>query len=150
MDIHPCDEAVIHTNDDASECKRSAVQRGYYIDNYIGCFVKNPDRKAPEINRGYYARVKGVETLVEKFLNVSPCLESYECKNLPLQKTDKGQVQLINLGCGFDTLFFRLVEQGHQFLRFVEVDFPTVTARKCYQIKRNKVLLEKVHSEGNK
>jgi hypothetical protein len=44
---------------------------GYWKDDYIGYFVKNADRKAPEINRGYFARVKGVEFLVEKFLKVS-------------------------------------------------------------------------------
>jgi hypothetical protein len=31
---------------------------------------------------------------------------------------------------------------------FIELDFPTVTAKKCYQIKRNKVLLEKINIEG--
>lgn len=70
--FHPCDEAVMTTNDDASECKRSAVKLGYYTDNYIHYFVKNSERKAPEINRGYYARVKGVELCIEKFLKVSP------------------------------------------------------------------------------
>lgn len=39
-------------------------------DQYISFFVKNPDRKAPEINRGYYARVKGVEMCIERFLKV--------------------------------------------------------------------------------
>lgn len=72
MDFSPFspDEGVMNTNDDASECKKSAVQQGYYQDNYIGCFIKNPDRKAPEINRGYFARVKGVEICIQKFLNV--------------------------------------------------------------------------------
>jgi [phosphatase 2A protein]-leucine-carboxy methyltransferase len=46
------------------------VRLGYWKDDYIGYFVKNADRKAPEINRGYFARVKGVELLVEKFLKV--------------------------------------------------------------------------------
>lgn len=67
---HPCDEAVMSTNDDASECKRSAVRLGYWQDDYIGCFVRNSERKAPEINRGYFARVRGVESCVEKFLQV--------------------------------------------------------------------------------
>lgn len=31
---------------------------------------------------------------------------------------------------------------------FVEMDFPTVTSRKCYFIKRNKKLLEKIYIEG--
>lgn len=30
---------------------------------------------------------------------------------------------------------------------FIELDFPTVTARKCYTIKRNKALLAKIHDE---
>lgn len=66
-----CDEAVIATNDDASECKRSAVRLGYWKDDFIGYFVKSPERKAPEINRGYFARVKGVEICIEKFLQVT-------------------------------------------------------------------------------
>lgn len=31
---------------------------------------------------------------------------------------------------------------------FIELDFPTVTARKCIAIKRNKTLLSKIHVEG--
>lgn len=64
------DEGVISTNDDASECKRHAVRVGYWKDEYIGFFVKNTDRRAPEINRGYYARVKGIQVGIEKFLEV--------------------------------------------------------------------------------
>lgn len=65
------DEGVISTNDDASECKRHAVRVGYWKDEYIGFFVKNTDRRAPEINRGYYARVKGIQVGIEKFLEVN-------------------------------------------------------------------------------
>lgn len=64
------DEAVQATNDDASECKRCAVQLGYWEDKYIHHLVKGKERKAPEINRGYFARVKGVQTLVNKVLKV--------------------------------------------------------------------------------
>ncbi|BFF94213.1 leucine carboxyl methyltransferase 1 [Drosophila madeirensis] len=128
--FHPCDEAVIATNDDASDCKRCAVRLGYWKDDYIGYFVRNQERKAPEINRGYFARVKGVEMCVEKFL-----------------KKTSGNCQIINLGCGFDTLYFRLRDTAHQVKNFIELDFPTVTARKCYTIKRNKALLAKIHDE---
>lgn len=65
------DEAIQATNDDASECKRYAVQLGYWCDPFISLFVKQTARKAPEINRGYYARVKGIELFVDKFLKVS-------------------------------------------------------------------------------
>lgn len=66
------ESGVIATNDDASESKRSCVKLGYYKDDYLHHFIKVADlRKAPEINRGYYARVKGIEICIEKFLKVS-------------------------------------------------------------------------------
>lgn len=68
------DEAIIATNTDATECKRSAVELGYWKDEYIGYFAKRADRKAPEINRGYYARVKGMEMFIHQFLEVRPTL----------------------------------------------------------------------------
>lgn len=30
LSFQPHDEGVMNTNDDASECKKSAVQKGYY------------------------------------------------------------------------------------------------------------------------
>lgn len=65
-----CNEAVQATNDDASECKRSAVELGYWEDPYISLFVRSCERKAPEINRGYCARVKGVGKFIDSFLKV--------------------------------------------------------------------------------
>jgi [phosphatase 2A protein]-leucine-carboxy methyltransferase len=64
------DEAVRSTNDDASVCKRFAVHMGYWTDPYLPLLVGNTERKAPEINRGYYARVKGVSAFVQKFIEV--------------------------------------------------------------------------------
>lgn len=68
------DDGVMSTNDDASGCKRHAVRVGYWKDDYIGSFVSNTDRKAPEINRGYFARVKGIEICIDKFLEVCACV----------------------------------------------------------------------------
>lgn len=68
------DEAIIATNTDATECKRCAVELGYWKDEYISYFVKRAERKAPEINRGYYARVKGMEMFIHQFLEVRPTL----------------------------------------------------------------------------
>lgn len=64
------DEGVKATNDDATLCKRSAVHRGYWQDPYIQYFIRSGERKAPEINRGYFARVKGMQTLLMQFLEV--------------------------------------------------------------------------------
>lgn len=66
-----------------------------------------------------------------------------------LQRTGD-ECQIVNLGCGFDTLYWRLRDAGHMIKNFVELDFPTVTARKCFSIKRNKTLLSKLHVEGER
>jgi [phosphatase 2A protein]-leucine-carboxy methyltransferase len=64
------DEAVQATNDDASECKRSAVKLGYWDDRFISVLVRGSERKPPEINRGYFARTQGVTYFIRQFLKV--------------------------------------------------------------------------------
>ena len=64
------DAAVQSTNDDAATCKCSAVRLGYWKDPYVQFFAKPCDRKPPEINRGYYARVKEIDSLLKQFLQV--------------------------------------------------------------------------------
>lgn len=124
------DEPIKATNDDASECKRGAVQLGYWQDKYISHFIRPTDRRTPEIHRGYYARVKGIENFIYQFL-----------------KKAGENAQIVNLGAGFDTLYWRLKEDNVKVSSFIEFDFPSVTARKCYIIKRNKHLIEKIHEQ---
>lgn len=64
------DEAVAGTNNDATECKLGAVQLGYWADPYVRFFARRAERRAPEINRGYYARVRAVEMFIHQFLEV--------------------------------------------------------------------------------
>ncbi|XP_074109833.1 leucine carboxyl methyltransferase 1 [Cotesia typhae] len=124
------DEATQATNDDASECKRHAVNLGYWTDPFINFFVRQTIRKPPEINRGYYARVKGTEYFIERFLKLSD-----------------GKGQIINLGAGFDTLYWRLKDARKSPQNFVELDFPSVTAKKCYHIKKHKQLIDRLNTE---
>lgn len=124
------DEPVMATNDDASECKRGAVQLGYWTDNYISYFVRQIERRAPEINRGYFARVKGVDNFIQKFISRAG-----------------SNAQIINFGAGFDTLYWRLKDEGIVISCYVELDFPTVTSKKCYVIKRNKPLLDRIYEQ---
>ncbi|CAG9765157.1 unnamed protein product [Ceutorhynchus assimilis] len=124
------DEPVMATNDDASECKRGAVQLGYWTDNYIPYFVRHIERKAPEINRGYFARIKAVDNFIQKFINRAG-----------------SNAQIINFGAGFDTLYWRLKDEGIVISGYVELDFPTVTSKKCYTIKRNKPLLDRIYEQ---
>lgn len=126
------DEGVQATNDDATSCKVSALSLGYWTDPFLPLMMKRGEKRAPEIHLGYYARVKGFSYLIDKFF------EACDTK-----------VQIINLGAGFDTLYWRLMQAEKPVENFIEVDFPGVTARKCYLIKRNKQLLEKIaDSEG--
>lgn len=76
------DEAVQATNDDASECKRYAVQMGYWEDPYIHLFVRSTVVKAPEISRGYYVRTKGVWVLIEKFIQVKCAIDVFHLNGI--------------------------------------------------------------------
>ncbi|CEG39655.1 leucine carboxyl [Plasmopara halstedii] len=119
------DVAVRDTASDASLCKLSACQMGYYVDPFIQFFVKAPSRRMPIINRGYYARVAVIETLVRKFL-----------------ATEQPKKQVVILGAGLDTMFFRL--KSTEVLancEYFELDFPDVTMQKVSTIKRRKPLM---------
>lgn len=125
------DGGVIATNDDAAQCKRFAVEKGYWKDPYISQFVsKGRQSHAPEMNIGYYARVRGLRVLLDKFLTIT-----------------KGACQIVSFGAGFDTLYWLLKDEGHNPLSFVEVDFSTVTAMKIAHIRRGKSLLEKISDD---
>ncbi|XP_066545264.1 leucine carboxyl methyltransferase 1 [Amia ocellicauda] len=118
-DSDTADEAVRTTCDDASVCKRFATSKGYWKDPYIQYFVRQTgERKAPEINRGYYARVRGVSHLLDAFLRQMAC-----------------NCQVINLGAGLDTTFWRLKDENLLPKKYFEVDFPMIVARKIHNIK---------------
>ncbi|XP_067318058.1 leucine carboxyl methyltransferase 1-like isoform X3 [Anolis sagrei] len=118
------DEAVRSTCDDASQCKRYAVNMGYWKDPYIQYFVRQPkERKAPEISRGYYARVEGVGRLLKAFLQRTLC-----------------NCQIINLGAGMDTLFWKLKDEDLLPEKYFEIDFPTIVTRKIHTIKSKPAL----------
>ncbi|XP_070424478.1 leucine carboxyl methyltransferase 1-like [Equus przewalskii] len=106
--------------DDQGACEddaiweRFAVSIGHWHDPYIQHFVRlSKERKAPEINRGYFARVHGVTQLIRAFLRKTEC-----------------QCQIINLGAGMDTTFWTLkvriyfsISNGFIVLLCVEIPF---------------------------
>lgn len=121
------DGAVMATASDASLCKLSASLLGYFRDPYVQFFVRAPSRRMPIINRGYYARVAAVETLVSRFL------ASDGDKN--------GKKQVVILGAGHDTMFFRLKDShGLANCEYFELDFADVTTQKLMAIRRRKQL----------
>lgn len=128
------DDAVAATNDDAALCKFAAVTNGYYKDPFLDQFlpgkVKNKYvKKAPEINRGYYARSASIAYLVEKFIEANP------------------SGQIISLGAGYDSLYWRLnakkiLSNENDTIKYVEIDMSMVTIHKLLAIKRHPVLSE--------
>eukprot|EP00727_Mastigamoeba_balamuthi_P008215 m51a1_g4014 hypothetical protein (332) ;mRNA; f:562397-563754 len=109
---------VVLTNDDAAESKLSAVSAGYYSDPFVAHFVRKPARKPPLINRGHFARVSAIDTVVRRFLAL-------------------GGRQVVVLGCGYDTTFFRLSSSGAmpEGCVWVDVDFPQVVRTKASVVR---------------
>lgn len=71
--------------------------------------------------------LQAIKMLVDKFLEIA-----------------SSQAQIVSLGAGFDTLFWRLQDENRPLKAFVEVDFPLVTMRKVHYIRLRKALLEKI------
>ncbi|AQK80300.1 Leucine carboxyl methyltransferase [Zea mays] len=129
--------AVQATNDDAAASKLSCVNKGYMKDDYVRFFVRRPTRRAPIINRGYYARWSVLRTLLHQFLNAG--------KN---SNNDKPK-QILSLGAGFDTTFFQLQDEGMAPHCYVELDFKEVTSKKAAIINHYSEMKEKLGSEAS-
>jgi len=107
------------TAGDAVRCKWSMVEKGYMKDGFVCNFIplRRPRRASPLINRGTYARTKVIEIVVKQFLTST------------LQT--KLPKQILSLGAGSDTLFWRLQESDLAPKGgFYEVDFAQTTRRK--------------------
>jgi [phosphatase 2A protein]-leucine-carboxy methyltransferase len=121
------DEAIQYTNTDASTFKSYATSKGYWNDPFIKYFAKpNITNKAPEMNRGYYARVHAMKTILYNFLNKT----NLNCT-------------VINIGAGFDTLYFNLFADDKKLpVKYIEVDFQQVCQHKKHIIKSKKQLID--------
>lgn len=77
---------------DATSRKEHAVNKGYFRDPFLAAFTgDNTYINSPLMNRGYWLRVKAVENAINRFLEMFP----------------EDAVQIISLGAGYDTLYFR-------------------------------------------
>ena len=123
-------ESIMLTAGDASRSKKTAVAKGYWKDDHINAMVPGPiERKTPEINRGYYARTEAVWNIVKNFVS------------------NNSDAQIVSLGCGLDTLYWRLVSSDYHCHKYVEVDFPTLVKKKVHiiqnSVKLDSMLIEK-------
>ncbi|XP_008057822.1 tRNA wybutosine-synthesizing protein 4 [Carlito syrichta] len=116
-------EAVQSTNDSSALSKSSLAARGYVQDAFAALLVPGAARRAPLIHRGYYVRARAVRHCVRAFLG-------WAC-------TSPGAppAQILSLGAGSDSLYFRLKAAGSLAGAAVwEVDFPEVARRKAERI----------------
>ncbi|KAI2660658.1 tRNA wybutosine-synthesizing protein 4 [Labeo rohita] len=120
------DVAVQGTNDSSVVSKVSAAAQGYFHDDFLKHFVCKVSRRAPLINRGYYVRWKAVDHCVKQFFHAT-----ISCSRR----------QILSLGAGFDSLYFRLHAEGALGdVTVFEVDFPEVARRKAALINSNTCL----------
>mmetsp|Transcript_29690 Transcript_29690/g.50106 ORF Transcript_29690/g.50106 Transcript_29690/m.50106 type:complete len:206 (+) Transcript_29690:150-767(+) len=131
-------EKTIFTAVDAYSAKNSATMLGYYEDKYLKHMQSVSGskivRKQPIINRGYFTRVACFKTVVQNFLDIT--------KNL-------GPRQIVNLGCGYDTNSFHLVDEGHSDLTIFDVDYDDVIFRRTDLVRRSSELNDLLKGSGN-
>jgi tRNA wybutosine-synthesizing protein 4 len=108
--------ASIGTNSYSIVSKRS-VEKLYFSNepSFLKPFVAKFKRRAPLINRGYWLRMKAIENAVQEFLE---------------QPSSKPRV-VVNLGCGYDPLPFRMKFKGlGRNARFIDVDYADLIQKK--------------------
>lgn len=116
--------AVQGTNDSSIVSKCSMAAAGYFDDPFLKEFVSKTAKRSPLINRGYYIRATAIDFLLKKFLS-----------------SDSKKKQILSLGAGFDSAYFRLKSQGLiDNVMFCEIDFCDVVKRKHTVISTNSTL----------
>lgn len=116
--------AVQSTNDSSALSKSSLAARGYVHDAFAALLVPGTARRAPLIHRGYYVRARAVRHCVRAFLE-----RARAAAGAP-------RAQIVSLGAGSDSLYFRLKTAGLLAWAAVwEVDFPDVARRKAERIR---------------
>ncbi|XP_074833224.1 tRNA wybutosine-synthesizing protein 4 isoform X2 [Carettochelys insculpta] len=130
------DRAIQGTNDSSVLSKCSTAAFGYIQDGFLQYFITKRCRRAPLIHRGYYVRAQAVDHCVQEFL---------------LQSQGYPRRQILSLGAGFDSLYFRLKNAGLLSRTLVyEVDFPGVACQKAALIKSRKELATIVGEAGGR
>ncbi|XP_005103732.1 tRNA wybutosine-synthesizing protein 4 [Aplysia californica] len=127
--------AVQGTNDSSIVSKCSTAACGYYKDPFLHHFVSKISRRAPLIHRGYYIRAVAFDRIMKNFLT----------QHRGFKK------QIISLGCGFDSSYFRLKTADLlENTDFYEIDFPDLVRRKRLLIENTEALnslIEKVEGK---
>ncbi|KAF9360238.1 hypothetical protein BGX34_007878 [Mortierella sp. NVP85] len=149
------DDVIKGTDDDAIISKLSAVDLGYLDDPFVKYFVKRPSRRPPLINRGSYLRTVSLDAMMEQFIkstiegplkdtnasttNASTVAASTATvPSTPSPTAPAINRQIVSLGCGSDTRYFKFKTKGLSVYKYFEIDFQESTAKKAAVIKKNK------------
>ncbi|ETW74838.1 hypothetical protein HETIRDRAFT_332300 [Heterobasidion irregulare TC 32-1] len=124
------DAPVRATDTDAALARLSAVRKRYLDDPYIAPLVPRPHLQPPRpplINVGTYLRARAIDALVDRWIRAAPAHSA---------------VQIVSLGAGSDTRFWRLQTgpHAHRVARYLELDFPEVTSKKAMAIRKSPLL----------
>ncbi|KAK4937209.1 carboxy methyl transferase for protein phosphatase 2A [Elasticomyces elasticus] len=117
------DELVQNTDSDAATSRLSAVDAGYLEDPFAGLLTPGDtvSRRLPLMNRGTYVRTTGIDSIVDTFLSTN----------------GNARKQIISLGAGSDTRYFRLKQKRRDLnLAYHEIDFESNTRKKIARLKR--------------
>ncbi|OCH90602.1 leucine carboxyl methyltransferase [Obba rivulosa] len=125
------DGAIRATDSDAALARLSAVSKHYLSDPFIKSFVSRPHLQQPRpplINIGTYVRSEGLDALVDQWLE--------------LAQADGTQAQVVSLGAGSDTRFWRIATGPRRdaLRAYVELDFAENTIKKAMAIRKSKEL----------
>ncbi|KLO13678.1 leucine carboxyl methyltransferase [Schizopora paradoxa] len=126
------DAPIRATDSDASLARLSAVKKGYLTDPFIAHFVpraQSQPSRPPLINIGTTIRSESIDDLVESWMKLC-ILEGLKC-------------QIVSLGAGSDTRFWRIATGSHKDLvvKYIEADFAEVTAKKAMTVKKSSTLM---------
>ncbi len=132
--------AVQDTASDAILQKLYSIEKGYFKDNYQKLFIPHStvtQKYLPIINKGTYTRVRAIRNQI-----------TYLIDNLVVERNQS--VQIINLGCGMDSLYFVLKDtykdKLSNKLKFVDLDYSEITKQKIKFIQASNVLSDLIPS----
>jgi O-methyltransferase involved in polyketide biosynthesis len=166
MDSHASDDAIVLTANDAWSAKFAAVDKGYYWDAFLPAFatVSHGNRQShrhvqPIIKRGTHARVCCMDRAVTSFVEL-----------VVARRDPHSPIQVVVLGCGKDTTFFRHQEgrltsvggdeknaapntnseapSSSNKVHWFEVDHPAVIQEKASIIRANPSLFNSSVEKG--
>lgn len=145
------DQMLTATGDMAAAFRMEVVKLGWFRDPYLCCFLDPTQGRRSFLTEEfvlltnlYFQRMTAIRGQLERFL-LSSSADRGERKQ---------RVQILNLGCGFDTGFFQMhdwvEEQGLGVdIRWYDLDFPPTIRQKSFLISTHPLVFQKSLSDFN-